>query len=159
MKEHRYVATVRWTGAGEGPTSSYRAYSREHEADVEGKPALRLTADEAFLGDGALHNPEDLLVISLSGCHMLSYLAECARAGVRVLSYEDEAEGTMTWDGETYRFSEVVLRPRVVVEEDDHPELAQELHHKAHRLCFIARSMNFLVRHEPEVRVEAAEVS
>ena len=95
MKEHRYEATVRWTGAREGTTSDYRAYSREHEAVVEGKPPLRLSAGGAFLGDEALHNTEDLLVIPLSGCHLLTYLAKCARVGLRVLSYEDKASGTM----------------------------------------------------------------
>ena len=72
MKQHHYGATVRWTGAREGTTSDYRAYSREHEAVVEGKPVLRLSADGVFLGDDALHNAEDLLVIALSGCHLLT---------------------------------------------------------------------------------------
>jgi organic hydroperoxide reductase OsmC/OhrA len=127
VKEHRYEATVRWTGAREGTTCSYRAHSREHEAVVEGKPVLRLSAGGAFLGDDTLHNTEDLLVIALSGCHLLTYLARCARAGLRVLSYEDEASGTMAWDGETYRFSEVVLRPRVVIEAGSDLALAEEI--------------------------------
>lgn len=159
MNEHRYGATVRWTGAEGGTTSSYRAYSREHEAAVGGKPSLHLSADETFLGDGTLYNPEELLVVSLSGCHLLTYLAECARAGVRVLSYEDEASGTMAWDGETYRFEEVVLRPRVKIAEGDDLALAEELHDRSHDLCFIARSMNFPVRHEPEVLTDAAAAS
>ena len=155
-KEHHYGATVSWTGAREGTTSDYRAYSREHEAVVEGKPVLRLSADGAFLGDDALHNTEELLVISLSGCHLLTYLAKCARAGVRVLSYEDEASGTMAWDGETYRFSEVVLRPRVVIEAGGDLGLAEELLHRSHDLCFIGRSVNFPVRHKPQVTAGAA---
>jgi len=69
--------------------------AHRYEVAAERNPALRLSADERFLGDGALHNPDDLLVISLSGCHLLSYLAGCARAGVRILSNEDAAEGTM----------------------------------------------------------------
>ncbi len=142
-----------------GTTSSYRAYSREHEAVVEGKPVLRLSAGGAFLGDDALHNTEDLLVIALSGCYLLTYLAKCARVGLRVLSYEDEASGTMTWDGETYRFSEVVLRPRVVIEAGDDMALAKELLHSSHDLCFIARSVNFPVHHEPEVTAGAAATS
>lgn len=159
MHEHRYGARVTWTGARQGTTSSWRAYSREYEALVEGKPALRLTADGAFLGDEALHNPEDLLVISLSGCHLLTYLWQCSRSRLHVLSYADEASGVMTWDGETYRFSEVTLRPRVVIEEGGDPMLAQELHDRAHDLCFIARSVNFPVHHEPEVTVGAAAAS
>jgi organic hydroperoxide reductase OsmC/OhrA len=159
VKEHRYEAAVRWTGAREGTTSSYQGYSREYEAAVEGKPALRLTADGAFLGDEELHNPEDLLVIALSGCHLLTYLAECARAGVHVLAYEDEASGCMTWDGETFRFSEVMLRPRVVIAEGGDLALAERLHHRSHDLCFIARSVNFPVRHDPVVGVGAAASS
>lgn len=156
MQEHHYGATLKWTGARQGTTSSWRAYSREYAALVEGKPPLRLTADGAFLGDEALHNPEDLLVIALSGCHLLTYLWQCSNARLHVLSYEDEASGVMTWDGETYRFSEVVLRPRVVIEEGGDPALAEELHDRAHDLCFIARSVNFPVRHEPEVAGGAA---
>jgi organic hydroperoxide reductase OsmC/OhrA len=158
-KEHHYGVTVRWTGAREGTTSDYRAYTREHEAAVEGKPVLRLSAGGAFFGDDALHNAEDLLVISLSGCHLLTYLAKCARAGLRVLAYEDEASGTMAWDGETYRFSEVVLRPRVVIEAGGDLTLAEELLHRSHDLCFIGRSVNFPVRHEPEVTARAAASS
>jgi organic hydroperoxide reductase OsmC/OhrA len=159
VKEHRYEATVRWTGAREGTTSTFGAYSREHEAVVEGKPVLRLSAGGTFLGDDALHNTEDLLLIALSGCHLLTYLAKCARAGLSVLSYEDQASGTMTWDGETYRFSEVVLRPRVVIEAGGDLALAEELLHRSNELCFIARSVNFSVRHEPEVTAGAAATS
>lgn len=155
--EHRYEATVRWTGASGGTTSSYQGYSREYEAAVDGKPTLRLTADSAFLGDATLHNPEDLLVISLSGCHLLTYLSQCARAGIYVLAYEDEASGVMTRDGESFRFTEVVLRPRVTIEEGGDPALAEHLHHRAHELCFVARSMNFPVRHEPVISVKAAQ--
>ena len=78
---------------------------------------------------------------------------------LRVLSYEDEANGVMTWDGGTYRFGEVVLRPRVVIEEGVDQTLAEELHHKAPGLCFIARSVSFPVRHEPEVCVGAVVTS
>ena len=94
-------------------------------------------------------------MISLSGCHLLTYLWQCSGARLHVLSNEDEASGVMIWDGETYRFGEVVLRPRIVIEEGGDPALAEELHRKAHDPCFIARSVNFPVRHEPQVTVGA----
>jgi hypothetical protein len=46
---------------------------------------------------------------------------------LRVLSYEDEANGVMTWDGGTYRFGEVVLRPRVVIEEGGRPDVGRRV--------------------------------
>ena len=42
------------------------------------------------------------------------------------------------------RFSEIVLRPEVKISKGD-LEKAQELHHKAPGLCFIANSVNFSV--------------
>jgi organic hydroperoxide reductase OsmC/OhrA len=149
-KEHRYAATVRWTGDRGAGTSSYRAYGRDHEISAAEKPSIPGSSDPAFRGDGARWNPEDLLVSALSACHMLSYLHLCAVAGIVVTAYEDCAEGTMreTPDGGG-RFEGVVLRPRVTIASGD-PLEALRLHEEAHRLCFIASSVDFPVSCEPE---------
>ena len=154
-RTHDYRARLTWTGAERGPTSSYEAYSREYVVDVEGKPPLRGSADPMFRGDAALHNPEDLLVAALSTCHLLSYLAHAARAGVHVVAYEDDASGTMEFSGGGGRFTEVTLRPRVTVAPGTDESLAHRLHDRAHADCFIASSMNFPVRHEATTVVEA----
>ena len=150
-QEHHYQLTTTWTGADRGPTSSYQAYSREYRVEVDGKPTLRGSADPQFRGDASLHNPEDLLVASLSGCHMLSYLAECSRAGLVVLSYSDQARGTMTFEGGGGQFVAVELHPEVVVGAGSGLTLARDLHHKAHANCFIARSVNFPVTNHPTI--------
>src|SRR3546814_17957926 len=67
------------------------------------------------LGDPDLHNPEDMLVLALSSCHMLSYLALAALEGLEVVAYEDSARGTMQQEGRGGRFTEVVLHPRVTI--------------------------------------------
>ena len=58
---------------------------------AEGKPPLPGSSDPAFRGDPARWNPEELLVASLSTCHMLWYLHLCADAGVVVTDYVDRA--------------------------------------------------------------------
>jgi organic hydroperoxide reductase OsmC/OhrA len=50
----------------------------------EAKPTIPGTADPAFRGDPTRWNPEELLVASLSQCHMLEFLARAARASVVV---------------------------------------------------------------------------
>jgi organic hydroperoxide reductase OsmC/OhrA len=147
VRPHRYAARLRWTGAGRGPTTSYKAYSRDYVVEIDGKPALRGSADPHFLGDRALHNPEDLLVAALSACHLLSYLAECARAGIEVVAYEDDAHGEMTLIDGAIRFREVVLHPKVVLADAARIDEADALHERAHAVCFIANSVNFPVRH------------
>ena len=162
-KEHRYAAKVVWTGAAEGPTRDYKTYSRAHRIEIDGKPPIEGSADPAFLGDPSRHNPEDLLVASLSACHMLWYFHLCAVKGVAVAAYEDDAVGTMveaSGPGDTRgRMTEVILRPRVTITAESDPEVARSLHERAHHECYIANSMNFPVRCEPEIVVETVMVA
>lgn len=153
--QHRFECRLVWTGAVKGGTTSYESYSREYRLDIKGKPSIRGSSATVFRGDDALHNPEDLLVAALSGCHFLSYAALCARGGVKLVGYEDEAEGMMQRVDGVVRFTEVVLHPKVSIAAGSDPEKARALHAKAHSICFIANSVNFPVRNEPEIRVAA----
>jgi organic hydroperoxide reductase OsmC/OhrA len=149
--EHRFVASLAWTGNRGSGTSAVRAYGRDHVVSVAGKPDLLGSAARVFHGDAARWNPEESLIAALSACHLLSYLYVAVQNGIVVESYVDEAAGTLvtTPDGGG-RFREVVLRPVVTISAGD-PELASRLHAEANRLCFIASSVNFPVRHEPTV--------
>lgn len=152
--EHGYGARVVWEGnTGEG-TARYTGYGRDHRIEIDGKPDLAGSADAAFRGDPSRHNPEDLLVAALSACHMLAYLALCARSGVRVVAYEDRAEGVMRLEaGGGGRFHEVTLHPLVTIAGEAQAALAAQLHETAHARCFIASSCSFPVRHRARVRV------
>lgn len=151
-RTHIYTATVTWKGnLGKG-TADYKAYSRAHELSIPGKPVLPLSSDAAFRGDKSRHTPEDLLVSALSSCHMLWYLHLCAVNHVVVLEYEDQASGEMIENPDgSGQFTSVTLKPRVTVSDPSMSETAQSLHAEAHRMCFIARSVNFPVRHAPRV--------
>jgi organic hydroperoxide reductase OsmC/OhrA len=154
-KPHTFDVNVVWTGnTGEG-TSGYTSYGRAHEIAAAGKPAIPGSSDPAFRGDASRYNPEELLVASLSACHMLWYLHLCADASVVVTSYADHAEGTMTLteDGGGH-FDEVILKPSVTIRQGCDPDLARALHARAHHLCFIANSVNFAVSVEPTTNVE-----
>jgi organic hydroperoxide reductase OsmC/OhrA len=121
-----------------------------------GRPDLQGSSDPAFRGDAARWNPEDLLVASLSSCHMLWYLHLCAQAKITVLAYRDDATGTMVEDGGGGgRFTAVVLKPVVTIAQGGDPARAAALHGDAHRFCFISNSVNFPVEIEPEVMVAA----
>ncbi|KAA5825330.1 OsmC family peroxiredoxin [Saccharopolyspora hirsuta] len=152
QRTHSYQLTVTWIGNTGNGTTSYREYSREHVVEIDGKPPLTASADPAFRGDPNLPNPEDFLVAALSECHMLWYLALCSTSGVVVTAYRDEASATMVEvPGTGGHFTEVVLRPKVVIADPATLPKARELHEQAHRKCYIANSVNFPVRHEPEI--------
>lgn len=151
-KEHEYVARLTWDGnLGDG-TASYERYGRQYVVQINGKADLRGSADPQFRGDAALHNPEDLFLAAISTCHMLSYLALCARQGVNVVAYEDEARGTLRFDGTGGgRFVEVTLHPRVTISADSDLALARALHGEAHETCYVASSCSVPIHHRPVV--------
>src|ERR1700722_2568460 len=152
--EHHYAITTTWTGnRGEG-TKNYRAYARDHEISAGGKSApVAGSSDKSFRGDASRYNPEELLIASLSACHMLWFLHLCAEADIVVTDYRDSATGTMAEHSDgSGEFVRVTLHPHVVITSPDRIAEATGLHAKAHHLCYIARSVNFAVEHEPVVK-------
>lgn len=156
-RRHRYAVRLDWTGNLGSGTSSYHGYSRDHALSAGSKPTIAASSDPAFRGNPARWNPEEMLVGALSSCHQLWYLHLCSAAGIVVTAYSDEAEGVMEEqeDGGG-QFSAVVLRPRVTLAPGADRDRALALHHEAAALCFIGRSVNFPVSHEPVVEVAAA---
>ncbi|GAA4401046.1 OsmC family protein [Tsukamurella soli] len=147
---HTYAVDVEWSAPG--GTSGYRAYSREHTLTSDAAAPITASADPHFLGDGALWNPEQLLVAAAADCHMLSYLALCALRGIVVLAYADGAMGTMAeTPGGGGRFTSIVLRPTVTVAPGSDVELALALHHEAGEQCYIAASLALPVTHEATI--------
>jgi organic hydroperoxide reductase OsmC/OhrA len=155
--QHMYNLSLAWEGNLGSDTDTYTSYSRQFRARIAGKPDFIGSADVAFRGDAAVHNPEDLLVIALSSCHMLSYLALCSKYKIGVVSYEDEARGVMETEGNGGRFRLVTLRPMVVVAAGSDMVKALSLHADASKGCFIAASCNFPIEHEPTITMADAD--
>jgi len=96
-------------------------------------------------GDRSKADPEQLLVAAASSCHMLWFLDYTRRERIRILSYEDAAEGVM----DERRFLRIVLRPAIEFEGEPDPALLSRLHERAHEACYIANSLNCPVEVEP----------
>lgn len=149
--QHNYTATIKWTGNKGKGTSNYKEFERSYIINIDNKPTILCSSDPAFRGDKTKYNPEELLLSSLSSCHMLWYLHLCSESNIIVNKYIDNAKGIMIEkpNGSGY-FSEVSLNPIVTVSENSMIEKANELHKKANELCFIANSVNFKVFHNPD---------
>lgn len=148
-KTHDFTAQIVWTGdRGEG-TKHYRGYDRTWRIATPGKAPIECSNDPMLGGDPSKPNPEDLLIASLSACHMLWYLHLASNAGIVVKGYEDTPLGV----GETGsrgegRFVRAVLRPKIRVVRGADLVKADAIHHDVHNFCFIARSVNFPVSYE-----------
>jgi organic hydroperoxide reductase OsmC/OhrA len=151
LSEHH--AGLHWTRTS--ADFSYDSYNRAHEMRFkEGAIVLPASSAPAFRGDAARVDPEEAFVASLSSCHMLTFLAICARKRLTVDAYDDDAVGRLE-KGENGRLwvGHVTLRPRIRFADGVTLTPAQlaELHHRAHEECFIASSV------KTEITVEAAD--
>jgi len=154
MPSHHYSLTTVWTGNTGKGTSTYRDYERIYEIRIPQKPILLGSSDPKYRGDPTRYNPEDLLVASLSACHMLWYLHLCSEKKIICTHYSDAAEGEMETSADgNGRFTKVVLHPEVVITSEDGLKVAHDLHERAHALCFIANSVNFPIEVSPTIRV------
>ena len=143
---HEYRATIRWTR--DGAVFSDGRYGRGHTWAFDG--GVEVPASASPLGvppplsrEDAV-DPEEAFVAALSSCHMLTFLAIAAKKKYVVDRYGDRALGLMTKNGEGRLFvSRVVLDPEIEFSgaKVPTPEQIAELHHLAHRECFIANSV------------------
>jgi organic hydroperoxide reductase OsmC/OhrA len=152
LLKHSHQTSLCWTGNKGQGTKDYRAYDRAYEIEVVGKPIIFGSSEPAFRGDRAKYNPEELLVASLSGCHLLWYLHLCSEAKIVVVDYKDKAIGKMCemQDG-SGKFTEVILQPEVTITKKSNIEQAKQLHDEAHKFCFIANSVKFPVLCQPSI--------
>lgn len=141
-------AWIEWSHAGGG--FGYEEYSRSHSWRFDNGTVVEATASPQFRGDPARVDPEEAFVAALSSCHMLTFLAIAARAGLPVSSYRDHATGRLApADDGKLSMVEVILRPEVVFGVDVSSERLRSLHDASHRECFLARSVRTPVRVEP----------
>lgn len=158
--EHSYKVTIEWTGnTGQG-TKDYRSYERSHSILSEKKTNLLCSSDPAFRGDPTKWNPEELLLSSLSSCHMLWYLHLCSEKKIVVTKYVDHAVATMAVESTgAGRFQEATLYPIIEITDPSRISEAEKLHEGAHKKCFIANSINFPVKVVASITASAKDVT
>jgi len=152
-RDHEYTTKVIWTGNRGSGTMDYRAYDRNFTIKINNKVDIAGSSDSVFNGDRSLHNPEDLLVSSVSSCHMLWYLHLCSEHGIIVLEYTDIAKGIMQEEEDGRgQFKTIELNPQITIQSNGNIDLAMKLHEEAHKMCFIANSLKCTVIVTPQIK-------
>jgi organic hydroperoxide reductase OsmC/OhrA len=152
MSEHR--AVVEW--AKPGPEYLKGRYSREHTWRFDGGASVLASSSPSVvpapLSNPAGVDPEEAFIASLSSCHMLTFLDLARRKGFAVEHYLDEAVGHLAKNADgTMWISDVTLNPKITYVGGQRPSAEQEddLHHQAHKFCFISNSVKTDVRVNP----------
>ena len=142
-----YTAKIIWERR-EGDVYTDRKYSRAHRWEFDGGTTVPASPSPhvvpAPMSDAAGVDPEEAFVASVSSCHMLFFLELAAKMRFVIDKYEDDAVGVMGENGEgQIAMLSVTLRPLAIFTGERLPthEQIEQLHHKAHELCFIANSI------------------
>jgi len=140
--EHKYRVVARWTSGQSGIAKSYPASN-----------AIHFTAPPQFGGLEGRWTPEDLLMTALASCFTTTFHAI---AGYSKFEYTDlavEAEGTVSKTDNGYCFSEIVIRPSLMIPNEEQRERAVGLLHKAKALCLVSRALATAQKFEARIEI------
>lgn len=155
-KTQKYKLDLAWKGNRGAGTMTYTSYDRDFISQAESKHEIHGSSHPAFRGNKDRYCPEELLLASISSCHMLWYLHKCAANEVVVLSYEDQP--IMEMEVKEFGNGDIrsaTLSPVVRIASQDQRDQALDLHKAAHESCFIAKGVNFDIIIKPAILDES----
>ncbi len=122
---------------------------------TEGVPALSSAPPKEFDGPGDAWSPEHLLLASVLACFMFTFRAVARGSNVDFLSLDLTGSGTVDRKDGVTRFTEIVLKPRLVLPKGADPERANRVLDKSKTACLVTASLSTPVRLEAEILAEA----
>lgn len=138
-----YVAKLQWK-LGDGEMAAGK-YNVNHRMGFSGGLEAIMTSAPDYGGDARYVNPEEAIAAALSSCHMMTFLALCAKAGWKITSYQDNAVAKLgkTADGRM-RVASITLHPEMAFEQGHEiaKDKLEEMHERAHRYCFVANALS-----------------
>lgn len=145
-----YTIGLKWQGSVD-VNKNYR-YNKTYELSFNNKPTLIGSADTIFHGNATLYNPEEMLLSALASCHMMSFFYLCGKNKIIIQSYKDEVVGTLQLNPNgSGQFTEALLQPTIKVISPVTTKQIAQLFVLANDYCFIARSCNFTIQHQPTI--------
>jgi peroxiredoxin-like protein len=141
-RKYIYKTNIKWTGSDKGIISS------------SGKPEIEIAMPEELGGPTGFWSPDELFVSSVDACAMLTFFWLMEGKNIEVLDYQSSAEGIsqISKDGD-FRFTTIVLRPKIVVSNPEDEEKIQEIIRKLDNWCCISNSTKAEVTIEPEIEI------
>lgn len=140
-KIFKYETTIKLNDNGEGIIGS------------KNRTSIKLSAPVEFGGMPGLWTPEDLLVASINSCLMTTFLYYAKRKRFKFESYESSAEGIIELVDMQYQFTEIIIKPKVIVRSKEDIEAAQNLLKISKNSCLISNSLKPKVILESEVEI------
>ena len=143
-KSFTYRTFTEWVGGKAATFSS------------EGKPTFRVASPPEFRGERNVWTPEDLFVGAIETCLLMTFSSIVIKQQLPIDAYYSESIGFLEFSEGTYRFTRVVVKPTIIVENEEAVGRARVAIERAHRDCLVANSLLTTVVVEPDIRLRHA---
>jgi len=119
-----------------------------------GKPYIEVATPPEFKGHVGIWSPEDLFVASVNSCIMTTFLYYAQKENLEILSYETQAEGVLERIEDQFIFTEIRLKPSVLVKKDSDVLKVNNLFSFLKKKCLISNSIKSKIEVIPEIKAE-----
>ena len=120
-------------------------YLTDHTIKINNNITLKGSAAPGYGGSHNTFNPEQALAVSVSSCHMMTFLALAAKLKWPILSYSDKAVAYLGKNSKQKMcVNKIELNPIIQFESNftvSDKEM-KEMQERSHRYCFIANSLS-----------------
>lgn len=118
---------------------------------TSGIPDLRTAPPADYGGPGDAWTPEHLLLASVQTCFLFTLQSIARLSHFEFVSLELDASGTVNRQEGVTRFTEIILRPHIVVPPGTDRERALNILEKSEKVCLVSASLSTPIRLEPEI--------
>lgn len=138
-REFLYKNKIRWESEKKGFLSS------------EGKQGFQVATPPEFRGHPGIWNPEELFIAAVNSCVMTTFLSFAQKQSLEFLSYESEVEGILKFAENKLMFTDVAVKPLIIVADKSDIEKAKTIIDMVEKNCLISNSIKSRVEIIPEI--------
>lgn len=141
--EHAYEVGIKWK------------YGRVGQADSPDlKTSIEVATPPEFPGGvPGIWSPEHLFTASIASCFMTTFLAIAENSRLEYKSLNVKSTGYLGKEDGRFVMSRVVLKPTLLIANEEDAEKADRIMHKAEAACLITRSVKTEVTLETTVQI------
>jgi organic hydroperoxide reductase OsmC/OhrA len=123
-----------------------------HSHDVS--EMLHVATPRAFGGEGKEWSPEHLFLSSISSCFMTTFLVFARKIDFGIQHFECKAIGQIELKGGKFKFTNVILYPKVFIADESLRQKANLALQKTQKYCLVGNSVNATIIYHSEILIE-----
>ncbi len=140
-----FVSSARWTDGRNGIVTGHNV-----------EPSIHFSAPPEFQGTAGVWSPEHLFTSAIATCFVNTFQAISAFSKFSAIALEVSVEGEIEKLEGGYRFTRVMVRPVLTIQNESDRDRGLRLLEKAEKACLVSRSLNSQIILEPKITLTPA---